>query len=188
MPMQWNDHADARLFANVLKLHVVKLDYPALAKSMGEGVTPKAISHRISKIKEKALLHRAERGEISFNNAVSMLRKRSSKSKGYSKGFPLEMDDDPPSKLKVKAEEDQTATIKMEKFDTEFAPPNAETPDNCEMEGTPKPDQLAASNNPKHGAWYGEAPAYYGYPAQLQPHDQVLGNYEVPSKEDTTMF
>ncbi|KAA8894510.1 hypothetical protein FN846DRAFT_922921 [Sphaerosporella brunnea] len=57
MPMQWNDQADARLFANVLKLHVVKLDYPALAKAMGNGVTPKAISHRISKIKEKALAY-----------------------------------------------------------------------------------------------------------------------------------
>ncbi|KAI5813027.1 hypothetical protein BZA77DRAFT_346528 [Pyronema omphalodes] len=54
MPMQWNDQADARLFANVLKLHVVKLDYAQLAKAMGNGVTPKAISHRIAKIKDKA--------------------------------------------------------------------------------------------------------------------------------------
>ncbi|KAI5787238.1 hypothetical protein EDC01DRAFT_779675 [Geopyxis carbonaria] len=57
MPMQWNDQADARLFSNVLRIHVVKLDYHALAKAMGNGVTPKAISHRISKIKEKAKLY-----------------------------------------------------------------------------------------------------------------------------------
>ncbi|CUS09975.1 unnamed protein product [Tuber aestivum] len=61
MPMQWNDQADARLFANVLKHHVVKLDYQQLARAMGDtlaDVTPKAISHRIAKIKEKAQAHR----------------------------------------------------------------------------------------------------------------------------------
>ncbi|KAG0636947.1 hypothetical protein HOY80DRAFT_1053066 [Tuber brumale] len=58
MPMQWNDQADARLFANVLKHHVVKLDYQQLARAMGDNVTPKAISHRIAKIKEKAQAHR----------------------------------------------------------------------------------------------------------------------------------
>ncbi|PWW72689.1 hypothetical protein C7212DRAFT_366580 [Tuber magnatum] len=50
-----------QLFANVLKHHVVKLDYQQLARAMGDtlaDVTPKAISHRIAKIKEKAQAHR----------------------------------------------------------------------------------------------------------------------------------
>ncbi|KAG0132167.1 hypothetical protein HOY82DRAFT_538855 [Tuber indicum] len=69
-----------QLFANVLKHHVVKLDYQQLARAMGDSssfslsptlstgalrvftvftdVTPKAISHRIAKIKEKAQAHR----------------------------------------------------------------------------------------------------------------------------------
>ncbi|PUU78834.1 hypothetical protein B9Z19DRAFT_1125975 [Tuber borchii] len=46
-----------QLFANVLKHHVVKLDYQRLAQAMGDNVTPKAISHRIAKIKEKAQAH-----------------------------------------------------------------------------------------------------------------------------------
>ncbi|KAA8894513.1 hypothetical protein FN846DRAFT_1025031 [Sphaerosporella brunnea] len=53
MPMQWNDQADARLFANVLKLHVVKLDYPALPRLWETASLPRPLSHRISKIKEK---------------------------------------------------------------------------------------------------------------------------------------
>ncbi|KAI9835956.1 MAG: hypothetical protein M1837_003568 [Sclerophora amabilis] len=51
MVMHWNDQADARLFTHTLKIHNVKLDYPALAAAMGEGVTPKAIQHRIQKLR-----------------------------------------------------------------------------------------------------------------------------------------
>ncbi|KAF8245757.1 hypothetical protein K440DRAFT_662536 [Wilcoxina mikolae CBS 423.85] len=96
MPMQWNDQADARLFANVLKLHVVKLDYLALAKAMGNGVTPKAISHRIAKIKEKANAYKRN-NPYAFDpepieGSPSKRSKKSKKGK-HGKGEELEDDD-----------------------------------------------------------------------------------------------
>ncbi|KAI9825237.1 MAG: hypothetical protein M1832_001271 [Thelocarpon impressellum] len=54
MPVTWNDRQDVRLFINVLKVHSVKLDYAALAAAMGQGVTGKAISHRIAKLRSIA--------------------------------------------------------------------------------------------------------------------------------------
>ncbi|MCJ1336478.1 choline dehydrogenase 7 [Bachmanniomyces sp. S44760] len=51
MPMNWDEKADAKLFAYVLKLHDIKVNYPALAEAMGSDCTPKAITHRIAKIK-----------------------------------------------------------------------------------------------------------------------------------------
>ncbi|KAF8540765.1 hypothetical protein BDD12DRAFT_804269 [Trichophaea hybrida] len=111
MPMQWNDQADARLFANVLKLHVVKLDYLALAKAMGNGtislplttcrsltppgVTPKAISHRIAKIKEKANAYKRN-NPYAFDPEPpeGSPSKRSKKSKKGKNGKGEELEDD----------------------------------------------------------------------------------------------
>ncbi|KAF2238535.1 hypothetical protein EV356DRAFT_528992 [Viridothelium virens] len=53
MPMTWDSHADARLFAAVLKTADVKLNYQALAAEMGPECTPKAIMHRIGGIKAR---------------------------------------------------------------------------------------------------------------------------------------
>ncbi|KAL9128746.1 MAG: hypothetical protein Q9217_002625 [Psora testacea] len=39
---------------HVLKIHKVKLDYQALATAMGNDVTPKAITHRIAKLRSMA--------------------------------------------------------------------------------------------------------------------------------------
>ncbi|CAD6575514.1 MAG: hypothetical protein ASARMPREDX12_002333 [Alectoria sarmentosa] len=52
--MQWGHDADAKLFMHVLKIHNVKLDFPALAMAMGNDVTPKAITHRIAKLRSMA--------------------------------------------------------------------------------------------------------------------------------------
>ncbi|KAI9856890.1 MAG: hypothetical protein M1813_008727 [Trichoglossum hirsutum] len=54
MVMTWNDKADVRLFVNVLKIHNIKLDYVEIAKAMGDNVTAKAITHRISKLRQIA--------------------------------------------------------------------------------------------------------------------------------------
>jgi hypothetical protein len=77
MPIVWNSQAEARvsylyniycsslypffnnitpeqLFAYVLKIHGVKLNYPALAEAMGDGASAKAISCHISNMKTKA--------------------------------------------------------------------------------------------------------------------------------------
>ncbi|KAI9875731.1 MAG: hypothetical protein M1830_008061 [Pleopsidium flavum] len=51
MVMHWNDKTDVKLFLHVLKIHNVKLNYEALAAAMGSDVTPKAISHRISRLR-----------------------------------------------------------------------------------------------------------------------------------------
>ncbi|RPB15689.1 hypothetical protein P167DRAFT_571336 [Morchella conica CCBAS932] len=116
MPMQWNEQADARLFANVLKLHVVKIDYAALAKSMGENVTPKAISHRISKIKEKATARRHADWEQHYNQSnknsndgvTSTGKKRGPKPKTYRSP----RDDEDNRRKRVKAE--HVAVVKAE--------------------------------------------------------------------------
>ncbi|TID19494.1 hypothetical protein E2P81_ATG06661 [Venturia nashicola] len=51
MPMNWGPEADAKLFAAVLKVHDIKVNYAALATEMGADCTAKAITHRIAKIK-----------------------------------------------------------------------------------------------------------------------------------------
>ncbi|KAE9963351.1 hypothetical protein EG328_011494 [Venturia inaequalis] len=51
MPMNWGPEADAKLFAAVLKVHDIKVNYAALAAEMGSDCTAKAITHRIAKIK-----------------------------------------------------------------------------------------------------------------------------------------
>ncbi|KAL2050878.1 hypothetical protein ABVK25_008776 [Lepraria finkii] len=55
--MQWGPDVDAKLFMYVLKIHNVKLDYQALAMAMGNDVTPKAIIHRIAKLRQAANEH-----------------------------------------------------------------------------------------------------------------------------------
>ncbi|KAL9122601.1 MAG: hypothetical protein Q9187_000854 [Circinaria calcarea] len=56
--VHWNDQADAKLFACVLKTHGVKLDMPRLAAAMtealGEEVTAKALTHRFAKLRSVA--------------------------------------------------------------------------------------------------------------------------------------
>lgn len=52
--MQWGPDADAKLFMHVLRIHNVKLDYTALAMAMGNDVTPKALTHRIAKLRSMA--------------------------------------------------------------------------------------------------------------------------------------
>ncbi|CAF9938830.1 hypothetical protein IMSHALPRED_001099 [Imshaugia aleurites] len=52
--MQWGPDADAKLFMHVLKIHNVKIDYNALAMAMGNDVTPKALTHRIAKLRSMA--------------------------------------------------------------------------------------------------------------------------------------
>ncbi|RVX71683.1 hypothetical protein B0A52_03867 [Exophiala mesophila] len=54
MPMTWDENADARLFAGLLTTHDIAVDYKKLAAFMGNGCTPKAITHRISKIRSIA--------------------------------------------------------------------------------------------------------------------------------------
>ncbi|KIV88845.1 hypothetical protein PV10_08483 [Exophiala mesophila] len=77
MPMTWDENADARLFAGLLTTHDITVDYKKLAAFMGNGknpplvpftlivkyesnisitlgCTPKAITHRISKIRSIA--------------------------------------------------------------------------------------------------------------------------------------
>ncbi|MCJ1462304.1 hypothetical protein MMC07_000904 [Pseudocyphellaria aurata] len=49
--MQWGNEADVQLFKILLKTHDVKIDYKVLAEGMGNGITPKAITHRIGKIR-----------------------------------------------------------------------------------------------------------------------------------------
>ncbi|KAK3170004.1 hypothetical protein OEA41_009389 [Lepraria neglecta] len=55
--MQWGPEVDAKLFMYVLKIHNVKLDYQALALAMGNDVTPKAITHRIARLRQVADKH-----------------------------------------------------------------------------------------------------------------------------------
>ncbi|KIX95618.1 uncharacterized protein Z520_08738 [Fonsecaea multimorphosa CBS 102226] len=54
MPMTWDADADARLFAAVLATSEIKIDYPAVAARMGNGCSAKAVTHRITNIKNKA--------------------------------------------------------------------------------------------------------------------------------------
>ncbi|MCJ1267097.1 hypothetical protein MMC22_006982 [Lobaria immixta] len=49
--MQWGNEADLQLFKILLKTHEVKVDYKVLAEAMGNGITPKAITHRIGRIR-----------------------------------------------------------------------------------------------------------------------------------------
>ncbi|KAF3931799.1 hypothetical protein ABW19_dt0208126 [Dactylella cylindrospora] len=49
--MRWDNHADAKLFMAVLKVHSLKLNYEAIAEYMGDNCTSKAVSHRIAKLK-----------------------------------------------------------------------------------------------------------------------------------------
>ncbi|KAI9774807.1 MAG: hypothetical protein M1840_000023 [Geoglossum simile] len=77
MPIRWNAQADVKLFINVLNIHNIKIDYNALADAMGENVTAKAITHRISKLRQIA----AEEGstpasESSAVGAVATIPKR----------------------------------------------------------------------------------------------------------------
>ncbi|KAI9765382.1 MAG: hypothetical protein M1835_007418 [Candelina submexicana] len=75
MPMTWNDKADVRLFIHVLKIHSVRLDYPALAAAMGENVTPKALSHRIAKLKAIAAAEETP-PSLTTTNAPSPIEKK----------------------------------------------------------------------------------------------------------------
>lgn len=52
--MQWGPDSDAKFFMHVLKIHNVKLDYGALAIAMGNDVTPKALVHRVAKLRSMA--------------------------------------------------------------------------------------------------------------------------------------
>ncbi|KIW32130.1 uncharacterized protein PV07_03700 [Cladophialophora immunda] len=54
MPMTWDADADARLFAAVLATSEIKIDYTAVAARMGNGCTAKAVTHRVTNIKNKA--------------------------------------------------------------------------------------------------------------------------------------
>ncbi|KAK6534346.1 hypothetical protein TWF281_005669 [Arthrobotrys megalospora] len=49
--MRWDSTADAKLFMAVLKVHSLKLNHEAIAKLMGDGCTAKAVSHRITKLR-----------------------------------------------------------------------------------------------------------------------------------------
>ncbi|KAF2142745.1 uncharacterized protein K452DRAFT_297282 [Aplosporella prunicola CBS 121167] len=49
--MQWNHEADAKLLAAILKVHSFSVSYQALAEEMGQDCTPKAVTHRIAKLK-----------------------------------------------------------------------------------------------------------------------------------------
>ncbi|KAH0361628.1 hypothetical protein KCU65_g8634, partial [Aureobasidium melanogenum] len=58
MPMTWDAAADAKLFTAVMAVYDIKISgaqNEKIAKLMGDDVTPKAITHRLSKIKTQAL-------------------------------------------------------------------------------------------------------------------------------------
>ncbi|KAH0343525.1 hypothetical protein KCU81_g5142, partial [Aureobasidium melanogenum] len=58
MPMTWDAAADAKLFTAVMAVYDIKISgaqNERIAKLMGDDVTPKAITHRLSKIKSQAL-------------------------------------------------------------------------------------------------------------------------------------
>ncbi|MCJ1244220.1 hypothetical protein MMC30_001418 [Trapelia coarctata] len=52
--MKWGHEADAKLLAAVIRIHNIKLDYPALAAAMGDDCTSKALMHRFAKLKSVA--------------------------------------------------------------------------------------------------------------------------------------
>ncbi|KAH0380256.1 hypothetical protein KCU92_g7683, partial [Aureobasidium melanogenum] len=57
MPMTWDAAADAKLFTVVMAVYDIKISgaqNEKIAKLMGDDVTPKAITHRLSKIKAQA--------------------------------------------------------------------------------------------------------------------------------------
>ncbi|CAD0114004.1 unnamed protein product, partial [Aureobasidium uvarum] len=57
MPMSWDAAADAKLFTVVMAVYDIKISgaqNERIARLMGEDVTPKAITHRLSKIKAQA--------------------------------------------------------------------------------------------------------------------------------------
>ncbi|KAG9657116.1 hypothetical protein KCU64_g5412, partial [Aureobasidium melanogenum] len=57
MPMTWDAAADAKLFTVVMTVYDIKISgaqNEKIAKLMGDDVTPKAITHRLSKIKAQA--------------------------------------------------------------------------------------------------------------------------------------
>jgi hypothetical protein len=52
---KYHPNTTLQLFASVLKVHDIKMNYAAVAEAMGGGATPKAIQHRITSIKHKAV-------------------------------------------------------------------------------------------------------------------------------------
>ncbi|KAG9672064.1 hypothetical protein KCU99_g5246, partial [Aureobasidium melanogenum] len=57
MPMTWDAAADAKLFTVVMAVYDIKISgaqNEKIAKLMGDDITPKAITHRLSKIKAQA--------------------------------------------------------------------------------------------------------------------------------------
>ncbi|RPA99560.1 hypothetical protein L873DRAFT_1806416 [Choiromyces venosus 120613-1] len=108
------DVCSLQLFANVLKHHVVKLDYQQLARAMGDNVTPKAISHRIAKIKEKAQAHR-NRWDPYIRLVASTKRVASLK---HSSMLDEECDDEEEKGLvDLKSEDEQLFAANLESMD-----------------------------------------------------------------------
>ncbi|KAL2215407.1 AT hook motif protein [Thermoascus aurantiacus ATCC 26904] len=54
MPMTWNNQADAKLLAGIIKICKPKMNLEALAQYMGPDCTAYAVQHRIRKIQAKA--------------------------------------------------------------------------------------------------------------------------------------
>ncbi|KAK5999780.1 hypothetical protein QM012_005186 [Aureobasidium pullulans] len=72
MPMTWDAAADAKLFTVVMAVYDIKISgaqNDRIAKMMGDDVTPKAITHRLSKIKAQA-------SSFSSSSTPSSSRKR----------------------------------------------------------------------------------------------------------------
>ncbi|EFR00825.1 hypothetical protein MGYG_03829 [Nannizzia gypsea CBS 118893] len=54
MAITWDDRVDAKLLFAIITTSATKIDYKAVAEIIGEGCTPKAIQHRLARIKLKA--------------------------------------------------------------------------------------------------------------------------------------
>ncbi|KAJ5963912.1 uncharacterized protein N7479_003788 [Penicillium vulpinum] len=64
MGITWNDKADAKLLAGVLALSRSPIDFEALARYMGEGVTVSAVRHRVTRLRAKAAEMAGDSGSI----------------------------------------------------------------------------------------------------------------------------
>ncbi|KAL4907430.1 hypothetical protein BDW74DRAFT_124279 [Aspergillus multicolor] len=54
MPMNWTDQADVKMLLAIITSANAKVDYKAIAEYMGSECTPKAIQHRMQRLREKA--------------------------------------------------------------------------------------------------------------------------------------